>query len=103
MISMRHENAKVHFDRDCKGVADFFRGRLGYHGSEMPSFEDVGEREMDLDKTVQASGFFSEEDEKNYLRLMREQGGGGVGGGEGGEGGEGGGDGEGCEGGGDGE
>jgi RIO kinase 2 len=72
MISTKHHNAKMHFDRDCQGVADFFRSRLGYHGSELPTFQDIGERIFNLDQEVEASGF-SEKDGKAFDQLISEQ------------------------------
>jgi RIO kinase 2 len=72
MISTNHPNAQIYFDRDCQGVADFFRSRLGYHGSELPLFTDIGAREINLDQEVQASGF-SEEHKQKFNKLMSEQ------------------------------
>ena len=77
MISTRHPNAQIYFDRDCKGVADFFRSRLGYHGSEVPLFTDIGDRECNLDQEVQASGYSEEHkktaNEMEFDQLMLEQ------------------------------
>ena len=88
MISTKHPNAKTYFDRDCQGVADFFRNRLGYHGSEVPSLEDIGDRLVNLDREVEASGF-SEKDGKAFDQLVNEQDDTGVGkGGDSGEVGE---------------
>ena len=73
MISTQHFNAQSHFDRDCQGVANFFRGRLGYHGSEVPDFKDIGARIVNLDQEVEASGF-SAKDGQAFDQLVTEQG-----------------------------
>ena len=57
MISTDHANARMYFERDCQGVVDFFGNKLGFFGGDVPSFEDVGGRELVLDQEVEASGF----------------------------------------------
>lgn len=74
MVSTDHANARMYFERDCQGVADFFRNRLGYHGGDIPTFEDLGEKEIGLDQEVEASGFTKDMQEKfvDYLEEAKE-------------------------------
>ena len=69
MISTDHANARMYFERDCQGVVDFFGNKLGFFGGDVPSFEDVGGRELVLDQEVEASGFTKDKAE-NFGLLM---------------------------------
>ena len=69
MISTDHANARMYFERDCQGVVEFFVKKLGFFGGVVPSFEDVGGRELVLDQEVEASGFTKDKAE-NFGLLM---------------------------------
>lgn len=59
MVSTSHEQAKMCFDRDVKGVREWFKKKYGFDSTEYPKFEDL-EREGNLDIEVSCSGFTKE-------------------------------------------
>ena len=69
MVSTNHENARMYFERDAKGLWAFFNKKLGYSDCELVKYEDIGEdRETDLDNEVEASGF--SKDQKKEMESM---------------------------------
>lgn len=59
MVSTSHEQAKMFFDRDVKGVREWFKKKYGFESADYPKFEDL-EREGNLDIEVSCSGFTKE-------------------------------------------
>jgi len=58
MVSTRHPNARMYFERDVNCVRRFFRKRFNFFSERKPDFEEcLAEREKDLDVTVAASGW----------------------------------------------
>lgn len=41
MVSTRHANAEVMFDRDVNCIRDFFKRRFGYESELHPVFKDI--------------------------------------------------------------
>uniref|UniRef100_S4PAG0 Serine/threonine-protein kinase RIO2 n=1 Tax=Pararge aegeria TaxID=116150 RepID=S4PAG0_9NEOP len=56
MVSTKHPNAELYFDRDVKCVRDFFKRRFGYESSLYPRFTDL-ERDDHMDEEVACSGY----------------------------------------------
>ncbi|CAH0718099.1 unnamed protein product, partial [Brenthis ino] len=56
MVSTKHPNAELYFDRDVKCVREFFKKRFGYESSLYPNFSDL-ERDDHLDDEVACSGY----------------------------------------------
>ncbi|XP_072937909.1 uncharacterized protein RIOK2 [Epargyreus clarus] len=56
MVSTRHPNAELYFDRDVRCIHEFFKKRFGYESSLYPKFEDL-ERDDELDAEVACSGY----------------------------------------------
>jgi RIO kinase 2 len=72
MVSTNHENARMYFERDAKGLWNFFNKKLGYSDCELVKYEDIGnERETNLDDEVEASGF-SQEHKKEMEKIMKD-------------------------------
>ena len=58
MVSVRHPNARMYFDRDVNCVRRFFRKRFQYVSDRKPSLQDcLAHKEKDLDVQVAASGW----------------------------------------------
>lgn len=58
MVSVRHPNARMYFERDVNCVRRFFRKRYNYFHEKRPDFEEcLSNKEKDLDVLVSASGF----------------------------------------------
>ncbi len=72
MVSTNHENARMYFERDAKGLWTFFNKKLGYSDCQLIKYEDIGnERETNLDDEVEASGF-SREQKKEMEVMLKE-------------------------------
>ncbi|XP_045775859.1 serine/threonine-protein kinase RIO2 isoform X2 [Maniola jurtina] len=56
MVSTKHPNAELYFDRDVKCVREFFKKRFGYESTLYPRFSDL-ERDDRLDEEVACSGY----------------------------------------------
>jgi RIO kinase 2 len=57
MVSTNHRNAEFYFDRDVKGVVDFFKRKFEFVSVERtPKFSDI-DRRHNLDIELAASGF----------------------------------------------
>jgi len=41
MVSTSHLNAQMYFDRDVKGVRDFFKRKFSYESELYPTFDDI--------------------------------------------------------------
>ena len=71
MVSTNHQNARMYFERDAKGLWTFFNKKLGYSDCQLVKYEDIGnERETNLDDEVEASGF-SHEQKKEMEVMMK--------------------------------
>jgi len=58
MVSIKHPNARMYFERDVNCIRRFFRKRFNYFHEMKAEFEYVvANREKDLDTEVSASGF----------------------------------------------
>jgi RIO kinase 2 len=57
MISTSHLNAEFYFNRDVDCIRAFFRKRFNYESAHYPRFSQIGDRELQLDMDVHASGF----------------------------------------------
>merc|ERR1711962_1106708 len=57
MVSTSHKNAEYYFDRDVRGVVDFFKRKFDFESIErVPKFSDV-KREYNMDEDLKASGY----------------------------------------------
>jgi serine/threonine-protein kinase RIO1 len=74
MVSTSHINAAMYFERDSKGLADFFAKRYGVDISKRHTFADIlaVEPEDRLDVKIRASGF-DETSERHMEALLRAQ------------------------------
>ncbi|XP_041980711.1 serine/threonine-protein kinase RIO2 [Aricia agestis] len=66
MVSTRHPNAELYFDRDVRCVREFFKKRFGYESAEYPRFADL-ERDDQLDAEVACSGYKRSKDVEDEL------------------------------------
>jgi len=74
MVSTSHKNAEYYFDRDVRGVVDFFKRKFDFESIErVPKFSDV-KREYNMDEDLKASGYSKliEEAIEEELRPMDE-------------------------------
>ena len=62
MTSTDHPNAQFYFERDVKCIQNYFTKRHGLAFEGIPLLERDVERTADLDKEIQASGYFAEAD-----------------------------------------
>jgi len=58
MVSTRHPNARMYFERDVNCVRRFFRKRFNFFHEMKPNFDEcIADKVADLDVQVSASGF----------------------------------------------
>jgi RIO kinase 2 len=75
MVSTSHKNAEYYFDRDVRGVVDFFKRKFDFESIErVPKFSDV-KREYNMDEDLKASGYSKmvEEAIEEELRPIEEE------------------------------
>ncbi|XP_066591960.1 uncharacterized protein RIOK2 [Prorops nasuta] len=68
MVSTKHANAELYFERDVNCIRDFFRRRFGFESELYPTFKDI-EREDCIDLEIKASGI-TKSMEKDLLLEM---------------------------------
>lgn len=68
MVSTKHPNAELYFDRDVKCIREFFKKRFGYESSLYPRFSDL-QRDDHLDEEVACSGYKRTHHIENELLL----------------------------------
>jgi hypothetical protein len=73
MISTSHPNAAEHFDRDVGCLVKFFMLRCGLTPQSFPTFAALPEKTNSLDVRVEASGFFSAQQARDFEALWDER------------------------------
>jgi len=73
MISTSHPNAAEHFDRDVGCLVKFFMLRCGLTPQSFPTFAALPEKSNSLDVRVEASGFFSAQQARDFEALWKER------------------------------
>jgi RIO kinase 2 len=75
MVSVRHPNARMYFDRDVNCVRRFFRKRFQYVSDRKPSLQDcLAHKEKELDVQVAASGWsFKQSKELDRFITLKKQ------------------------------
>jgi RIO kinase 2 len=73
MVSTSHPNAAELFDRDVRCLLTYFRRRHGFVPAEFPTFASLPPKTSSLDVRVEASGFFTARQARDFEALMADR------------------------------